>query len=155
MWWFAINLAYFIFPILGYLQYRYELMLYPDRQPEPFRARMLFQRKPVSQAIQLMRWGFWACMISFFSIMPLMGLPGALLIGVYELTGLLPELKRSGDILWPSALLVSILAPLAWPLALLIRNALFLYWKIQIAWLVKAVIIIYLIGLMIGLKWMI
>jgi hypothetical protein len=141
----VICALYIFFPILGYLQFKKENLSFPESQ----RIRLSFKelRKATfdQTALQMIKWSVYAAIAAFISLIPLLGLPGGALLSVFGFFNLIPEQKMTGDKMWPIAILVSILIPLAWPVALLVRNSLIHYWNIHNRYIVMIVILAWFI----------
>lgn len=117
--------------------------------------KSLIRAKSDQPDLQLLKWSVLASLAAFLSIVPLLGLPGAMLINVFSLFELVPESKLSGDNMWPVAITLSLLMPLGWPVAIAIRNTMALFWNLHYHFLVKIVIIFWFILLLVLLKQMI
>jgi hypothetical protein len=70
---------------------------------------------------ELLKWSLWSIAFAVLGAFLFMGLPGALLIGVYSLTGIIRD-KMEGDQMWPAAILASFLWPLGIPFGLLVQQ---------------------------------
>lgn len=142
---FFIFVAYLLFPVFGFLQFKSENAQIIEEQRIRFRIRDMLRSKSDQESMRLIKWGIWACIAAFLSIVPLLGLPGGVLISVYQFVHLLPERKLSGDMMWPMAILMSIVIPLAWPLALFVKIAMKRFWNLTFKYTIEFVILIWLL----------
>lgn len=142
---FFIFIVYFFFPIWGYLQFKSENSKIIEEQRIGFSIKDIMLSKSNPESLKLMKWGIWACILAFLSIVPLLGLPGGMLISLYQSFHLLPTNKLSGDMMWPMAILVSLVIPIAWPLALAVQITFKRYWNLQFKYTVKCVIFIWML----------
>jgi len=88
----------------------------------------------------LLSGSLWAVGIAAIGTFVLMGLPGALLLGLYHLLGLLPA-RIQGDRIWPAAVIISLVWPLGLPMGQLlawvgaiIGQAELLRWGTAVGW---------------------
>ncbi len=136
---------YVILPILGYGQFKKENQNLSESQRIGLNFKMLRKATSDQPALQMIKWSVYAAIAAFLSIVPLLGLPGGVLLSLFGLFKLIPEHEMMGDKMWPIAILVSMLIPLAWPIALLVRNALLHYWQIRNRNIVRIVILVWFI----------
>ena len=73
---------------------------------------------------ELFRWGLIAIGIAVLGNIPLMGLPGMLVLALGKLTGLTAR-NLEGDRVWPAAILATLIFPLGISLAVLLKNLVF------------------------------
>ncbi|MFN7116504.1 MAG: hypothetical protein ACK4TA_06860 [Saprospiraceae bacterium] len=107
----ALVLLYLLFPIVGF------------RQMQHHRSSSEVKATPsasYTQGKQLLVWGLVAPAIALLSIVPLMGLPGGILMSAGQLFGLNPALF-AGDKAWPAAIFASLIFPLALPLGVVLK----------------------------------
>lgn len=122
-----VFVLYLVFPVLGYILHT----SYDSSHPKLQKINFTNIRKSTSKepGLQLIKWGVLAAITAFLSLIPLMGLPGAVVIQLFKFVQLLPEFTLQGDAMWPTALLLSLYMPLAWPFYLALQNATFVLFK--------------------------
>lgn len=150
-----ICVLYVILPILGYWQFKKENQNLSEPQRIGLNFKMMRKATSDQPALQLIKWSVYAAIAAFISIVPLLGLPGGALLSLFGLFKLIPEHEMMGDKMWPIAILVSILIPLAWPMALLLRNSLFHYWQIRNRNIVRIVILAWFILILLYSRYLI
>ncbi len=70
---------------------------------------------------RLFKWSLLALLIAVAGLFPLMGMPGLLVVGFYEITGILRG-KIKGDSMWPAAIINTLLWPLGIPIGILLQQ---------------------------------
>ena len=118
--------AYLLFPAIGLL----EMQL---NQPGSAQPLSVAGAAPNRQAVyhqqgrQLFRVGLVVAVCAFLSFLPLMGMPGFILLAGYQAVGLIKASFWAGDKGWPAAIIFSIIWPVGILLGLVIRNLLTLF----------------------------
>ncbi len=146
-----LSILYLIFPYIGYVQYRKlkKQGLFPGYT---FHLKDLRSFQNVPEPIMLIRSGFWALVIALVSIIPLLGLPGGFVLELVQSFHLFPNHEITGDEVWPAAIILSLILPLAWPLSVFSARYVKNYIKLQpkayfllifLFWLVLNVYILY------------
>ncbi len=149
-----ICLLYVLLPLIGYWQFRKERSATPDAQQIPLNKKRILKANSSEPSLQLIKWGLMAAVAAVVGIVPLLGLPGALLVSIYEFLGLVPSSKLSGDKMWPIAIIFTICFPLGWPLAIAMRNALPNYTKRTMPKFVRYFLLLWFIIALIFLKYL-
>jgi|GEM_PF-4902516 hypothetical protein len=105
---------YLLFPAIGLVQMlRHQPAIEAKANAVPSLA--------YQQGKRLLRWGLIAPAAALLSMIPLMGLPGAVVLAVGQFLGLGKTLLV-GDKAWPAAILASLVFPLALPLGVVLKN---------------------------------
>jgi len=143
---FALLLAaYLAIPAWGY----YQMQRYaPAAAAEPAAVQADPRHE---QSRQVFRWGLIAIGIAVLGNMPLMGLPGMLVLAAGKLTGLLPSLddEEDGDRMWPAAIMATLIFPLGISLGVLAKSLLYPQGGI---WLPGLVLVLWLAGTILLLR---
>lgn len=126
----VVLILYTIFPVLGFFLHTSRITSHQRFKSINFHnIRKSTSKEP---GLQLIKWGVLAALAAFLSLIPLMGLPGAMIIQLLKTVQLLPESVFEGDAMWPTAIILSLVMPLAWPFYLTLRNAAFFVFKKKI-----------------------
>lgn len=107
---------YLIFPAIGFVQMQANRTVSTELS-----ADATLRAKHYQQGKRLFFWGLIAGVIALVSTVPLMGLPGGIVLSVGQIFGLGSELLE-GDKACPAAIFASLIFPLGIPLGLLFKN---------------------------------
>jgi hypothetical protein len=107
---------YLIFPVIGFVQMQANRTVSIELS-----ADATLRAKHYQQGKRLLIWGLLAGGFAMVSVVPLMGLPGGVVLSVGQFFGLGSELLK-GDKAWPAAIFASLIFPLGIPLGLLFKN---------------------------------
>lgn len=107
---------YLIFPVIGFVQMQANRTVSTE-----ISADATLRAKHYHQGKRLFFWGLIAGVIALVSMVPLMGLPGGIVLSVGQIFGLGSELLK-WDKAWPAAIFASLIFPAGIPLGLLFKN---------------------------------
>lgn len=117
MWYALLFAAYLIFPVIGL----YQMNLHkPNLATVTISEDGAIASEEYLQGKRLFHGGLLSIVFAFVSVIPLMGLPGAVVLTIGQFFGLGKQLLE-GDKAWPAAILASILFPLGISIGLLLN----------------------------------
>lgn len=146
-----IFLLYILLPLIGFVKYHRERYSSTIMHSVQLNKKMILHADASQPNLQLIKWGLVAALIALVGIVPLLGLPGAILVSAFEFLGLVSSEKLHGDKMWPIAIFLTIYIPLGWPLALAFQNTLSKYttlkipkllWLILLFWFILALLVL-------------
>jgi hypothetical protein len=140
----TLCICYLLLIVLTYLQVKSEASKSLEIPKPGLSLKEIFRAGSDQPNLQLLKWSLIAALVALLSIVPLLGLPGAALISVFEFFNLVPSHKLQGDKMWPIAIIISVIVPMGWPLGILLRNVLTSYWNIHKPGIVKIFIFLWL-----------
>lgn len=121
---YLLVLAYLFFITFGFFQMRTSTIASTNQLEIPpsvsEKTEWIWDEK--KEGKKLFKWSLLALLFALAGLFPLMGLPGMLAIGFYELTGIIKKEEVEGHKMWPAAIIVSLLWPLGIPIGLLLRQ---------------------------------
>ncbi len=114
--------AYLLFVAIGFFQMRFlpsggsvEI----SSAPAPSGNKFVWDGK--KEGKRLFKWSLLALLFAILGLFPLMGMPGLLVVGFYEITGILSG-AMEGDRMWPAAIIGAMLWPLGIPIGILAQQ---------------------------------
>lgn len=115
-----LTFIYLLFPILGTIQINYCQQLTKEHTFIPAGKETTYSLWNCSESgRQLIKWGLWALVFAFVGVIPLMGIPGFILILCFDFLRLLPrEFKEY--VLWTDAMEASVLWPMGIPIGFML-----------------------------------
>jgi hypothetical protein len=134
--------AYLAIPAWGY----YQMQRHAPAEATDQTAVQADSRQ--EQGRQVFSWGLIAIGIAVLGNMPLMGLPGMLVVGIGKLSGVLRK-EVEGERLWPAAIMATLIFPLGISLGVLAKNLAYPQGGI---WLLGLILTLWLAGTILILR---